>query len=88
MSFFETSPLGRRLVSRKFWAGVGASVIVVFGEALGADLTEGQVWGIVTIAASYIFGQGAVDFITTLRELGAHAQEDALKVDADGAASA
>ncbi len=51
-----------RLQSRKFWVTVATGIIVVFGDALGVDLAEAQVWQLVGVVATYLGIQGAADF--------------------------
>jgi hypothetical protein len=51
-----------RFHSRKFWVTLGTGFIIVFGEAVGIDLDEAQVWQLVGLVATYLGVQGAADF--------------------------
>ena len=54
--------LPRRFQSRKFWATLATGFIIVFGEAVGVDLDEAQVWQLVGLVATWLGVQGAADF--------------------------
>ena len=51
-----------RLQSRKFWIVVAVGVIVVFGKALGLNLSEDQLWQLVSTAGAYLGVQGIIDY--------------------------
>ena len=51
-----------RLKSRKFWVTVAVGVVVVFGDALGIDLSEAQVWQLASTAGAYLGIQGIIDY--------------------------
>ncbi len=55
-------PLPERFQSRKFWVTLATGFIVVFGEAVGIDLDEAQVWQLVGVVAAWLGVQGAADF--------------------------
>lgn len=62
-NIFDVLPeLPRRLQSRKFWATLSVGFVIVFGEAVGIDLDEAQVWQLVGVVAAWLGVQGAVDF--------------------------
>lgn len=52
----------KRLKSRKFWAMVTVGFIVVFGEELGIDLDEQQLWQLVSVVAAWLGIQGVIDY--------------------------
>ena len=60
---FDVLPsLPERFQSRKFWATLATGFIIVFGEAVGIDLDEAQVWQLVGIVGAWLGVQGAADF--------------------------
>ena len=62
-NIFDVLPiLPRRFQSRKFWATLAVSFVIVFGESVGIDLDEAQVWQLVGVVAAWIGTQGAIDF--------------------------
>lgn len=54
--------LPKRFQSRKFWVTLGVSFIIVFGEAVGIELDETQVWQLVGVVGAWLGIQGAADF--------------------------
>lgn len=52
-----------KLQSRKFWIVVAVGIVVVFGNALGLNLDEAQLWQLVSTAAAYLGVQGIRDLL-------------------------
>ena len=62
-TIFDVLPtLPERFQSRKFWATLTTGFIIVFGESVGIDLDEAQVWQLVGLVATWLGIQGASDF--------------------------
>lgn len=47
--------------SRKLWVAVGTVGFVVLTDVLGVNIDSDTYWSVVTLAATYIVGQSAVD---------------------------
>jgi hypothetical protein len=47
--------------SRKLWTLLGSALFVVLTDILNIKIDEETYWAIVTLAVSYILGQGYVD---------------------------
>ena len=54
-------PMVAKLKSRKFIIATVTMVLLAFSAQMGLDLSEDQILGIVTVAASYCIGQGYAD---------------------------
>lgn len=51
-----------KITSRKFIITVAVGFVVVFGKALGINLSEDQLWQLVATGLAYIGAQGTIDF--------------------------
>ena len=47
--------------SRKLWTLLGSALFVILTDILNIKIDEDTYWAVVTLAASYILGQGYAD---------------------------
>lgn len=57
----ESTPMKKKLYSRKLWMTILGSVVIVLNQQLGIELSVDSIIGIGTLFMSFILGQSVVD---------------------------
>ena len=63
----EGPAMFERLKSRKLWVFVVGAALTALNSALGSPVPDEMMTNLLTLAGTYILGQGAVDFAKALK---------------------